>query len=139
MNNYRRQVQYYETDMMGITHHSNYIRWMEEARMDYLEQIGFPFTRLEKDGITSPVRSVNCSYKSPTRFADIVEIKVTVKSFNGVLLILGYEMYLSGKTVCTAESEHVFLNRDMRIVRMNRDYTDFYNRLSALVEEDSHA
>ena len=45
---YIRKVQYHETDKMGITHHSNYIRWMEEARVNYLEQIGWPYDRLER-------------------------------------------------------------------------------------------
>ena len=33
MEPYLHKVQYYETDKMGIAHHSNYIRWMEEARL----------------------------------------------------------------------------------------------------------
>ena len=48
---YRHKVQYYETDKMGITHHSNYIRWMEEARIDFLAQIGWNYERLEVMGI----------------------------------------------------------------------------------------
>ena len=37
---YEHKAQYYETDKMGIIHHSNYIRWFEEARIDYMEQAG---------------------------------------------------------------------------------------------------
>ena len=43
MKAYQHKVQYYETDKMGITHHSNYIRWMEEARIDFLEQLGWNY------------------------------------------------------------------------------------------------
>lgn len=43
MEPYLHKVQYYETDKMGIAHHSNYIRWMEEARVDFLEKIGWGF------------------------------------------------------------------------------------------------
>ena len=50
MNAYRHTVQYYETDRMGIVHHSNYIRWMEEARVDYLAQLGWGLERLEAMG-----------------------------------------------------------------------------------------
>ena len=39
---YSRRVYYYETDKMGIVHHSNYIRWFEEARVDLIEQAGLP-------------------------------------------------------------------------------------------------
>ena len=41
MEPYQHTVQYYETDKMGIVHHSNYIRWMEEARVAYLAQLGW--------------------------------------------------------------------------------------------------
>ena len=51
---YRHIVQYYETDKMGITHHSNYIRWMEEARIDFLSQIGWSYAKLEEEGIIFP-------------------------------------------------------------------------------------
>ena len=72
MENYVHKVQYYETDRMGITHHSNYIRWMEEARVDYLDQIGFGYDRLEELGVMSPVIGINAEYKESTRFNDEV-------------------------------------------------------------------
>lgn len=50
MERYIHRVQYYETDRMGITHHSNDIRWMEEARIDFLEQIGWGYARMERAG-----------------------------------------------------------------------------------------
>ncbi|ANU45897.1 acyl-CoA thioester hydrolase [Enterocloster clostridioformis] len=37
---YEHHAQYYETDQMGCVHHSNYIRWMEEARVNLMEQMG---------------------------------------------------------------------------------------------------
>lgn len=40
---YVHQAQYYETDQMGIIHHSNYIRWMEEARIAYMDEVDFPY------------------------------------------------------------------------------------------------
>lgn len=57
---YIHTVQYYETDKMGITHHSNYIRWMEEARIDFLAQMGWDYVKLESLGIVSPVTAVEC-------------------------------------------------------------------------------
>ena len=61
---YEHTAQYYETDQMGIIHHSNYIRWMEEARMDLMDQMGFSYKAMEEMEIISPVLSVNCEYKS---------------------------------------------------------------------------
>ena len=46
--NYQHKIQYYETDKMGITHHSNYIRWMEEARIDLMNQVGLSYKKMEE-------------------------------------------------------------------------------------------
>ena len=92
MTPYIHKVQYYETDKMGITHHSNYIRWMEEARVAYLEQIGWSYDKLEQAGIISPVLSVDCKYKESTTFPDEIEINVVLQSFGPVRMTLSYEM-----------------------------------------------
>ena len=62
------KVQYYETDQMGVVHHSNYIRWFEEARAEWMEAVGLPYARLEAEGIASPVLSVACAYRRPVRY-----------------------------------------------------------------------
>lgn len=127
---YRHTVQYYETDKMGITHHSNYIRWMEEARIDFLSQLGWSFAKLEEEGIISPVVSVECKYIQPTTFSDTVDIEVIVREFKGVKLKLKYIMRnTDGKTVCEAGSEHCFLNKKGLPVRLNKEYPLFYNAL----------
>ena len=130
MGPYTHKVQYYETDMMGITHHSNYIRWMEEARIDFMDQMGFPYSRMESEGIMSPVRSLSCSYKRPTRFGDTVSIDVSVESFSGARLTLLYVMTdQDGRTVCEASSEHAFMNKEGRIVRLNKEQPEFCETL----------
>lgn len=132
---YMHTVQYYETDRMGITHHSNYIRWMEEARVDFLSQIGWDYARLEEMGIISPVINVNCDYKKTTTFADKVSIKVSVKEFKGVKLFLSYEMKNEdGVVVCTATSSHAFLTKEGKPIRVQKEYPDFYKTLSELAE-----
>lgn len=135
MNIYHHKVQYYETDKMGITHHSNYIRWMEEARIDFLDRIGWSYARLEEMGIVSPVRAVSCQYKATTTFADVIAISVRVEEFNGVVLKLAYSMAnQKDKLVFEGHSEHCFLNRDGRILRMKREYPELHDTLHSLVE-----
>ena len=51
---YRHLVQYYETDQMGVVHHSNYIRWFEEARVFFMDQMGFGYDKMEKSGVIQP-------------------------------------------------------------------------------------
>ncbi len=137
METYIHQVKYYETDKMGITHHSNYIRWMEEARIDYLERLGWGYDKLEKMGIISPVLSVDCNYKQSTTFPDEVAISVFMQEFNGVRFKLAYEMRKQPEqtVVCTAVSEHAFLDRDFKPIRLKKEYPDFYKTMSAAVEK----
>ncbi|SFO49195.1 acyl-CoA thioester hydrolase [Pseudobutyrivibrio sp. JW11] len=129
-------VQYYETDKMGITHHSNYIRWMEEARVDFLNQIGWPFDKLETLGIVSPVLNVSCDYKLSTVFSEKIAIVVAVKEFKGVKLFLSYTMENEeGKVVCTGTTSHAFLNTQGRPIRMKQEYPEFYQCLMKMVED----
>lgn len=134
MTPYLRRVQYYETDMMGITHHANYIHWMEEARIDFMDQLGFPYAELEKRGIHSPVKSISCDYRHPCTFNDILSIKVSVEAFTGARLILRYEMKKSGtgELVCSAKSEHVFTDENGRILRLRRENPELSSRIESL-------
>ena len=137
MTDHIHTVQYYETDRMGITHHSNYIRWMEEARVAFLKEIGWEFQKLEDLGIVSPVLSVSCSYRKPTSFPDRISVHVSVKEFKGVKLFLTYEMKNeAGEIVCAAESAHAFLNAEGRPVRLHADLPEFYRTLLALAEKE---
>ena len=67
-NKYIHKVQNYETDQMGIVHHSNYIRWFEEARCDLLDYMGVGFADLEKQGIITGM--VHCRGTSKHCFID---------------------------------------------------------------------
>ncbi len=112
MSKYVHTVNYYETDKMGVTNHSNYIRFMEEARMHFLSGIGYPMQALEAAGFTSPVVSVSCEYKHPTTFADEIEIDVRVAAYTGVRLTLEYEMRnrADQTLVAVAKSVHCFVD-----------------------------
>ena len=106
MSRYIHKVHYYETDKMGITHHSNYIRFMEEARMNYLNETGFTMARLEAEGITSPVISVTCDYKYPSTYDDEIGIEVRLTQYTGVKFVLSYVMrnMKTGNVVAEATS-----------------------------------
>ena len=78
---YQHYVQYYETDKMGVTHHSNYIRFMEEARVVFFQNIGLDYFEFEKKGFISPVVGINnCRYKRPSTAGDTLDIEVAIKA-----------------------------------------------------------
>ena len=131
---YTHLVQYYETDKMGITHHSNYVRWMEEARVDYLKQIGWDYARLESEGIISPVVSINCKYKHSTTFSEKVVITVSIEEYTGIKLKLKYTMKNStGELVCEGNSEHCFVSKEGKILMIKKDFPKFHETLTSLI------
>ena len=138
MTPYVRLVQYYETDKMGVVHHSNYIRWLEEARIDYIQQSGLSYAAMEKAGIVTPVTDVTCKYLTSVEFGDTVEIYTRVKFFNGVRISYAYEIYrVSDRALAvTGESRHCFWEETRRIpVNLKKWYPDFYHwGLNALEE-----
>ena len=125
---YRHEVKYYECDRMGITHHSNYIRFMEEARVDWMDQLGFGFDRMEAEGVVSPVVSVECRYRQTTTFKDIVEITVRVAKSTPLKLVFDYTMSVGGKTVCTGSSTHCFFENG-RPVSLETRFPELYSRM----------
>ncbi len=134
---YTHKVQYYETDKMLVTHHSNYMRWMEEARVDFLDSIGWSYKKLEELGIISPVIALDGKYKKSTTFGDVVSIDVKIREFKGVKLKLVYEMTnQDGEAVFEGHSEHCFLNSKGRPIMIKTAYPGFYDAIMEKLAED---
>lgn len=133
---YVHKVAYYETDRMGIVHHSNYIRIMEEARLDFLSQIGFGYDEMERNGVISPVTAVSGRYKKTTTYPDEISVTVTVSEVSRAVLKLSYEMQVAGTVVFTGESEHCFLGADGRILNLKKSMPQFYEMLETLCPKE---
>ena len=139
MNPYKRKVQYYETDMMGIVHHANYIHWMEEARIDFMEQLGYSYAEMEEHNVFSPVKALTCEYMHPCTFNDVINITVSVAAFTGARLVLGYEGRKDDELIFTARSEHAFVDEKGRILRLKRVVPELSSKIELLCahNEDS--
>lgn len=136
---YIRKVHYHETDKMGVTHHTNYIKWMEEARIDFLDRIGWSYARLEREGILSSVIGVDCRYQHPTTFDDTVRIQVGVEEFKGVKLVIRYRMTneATGDLVLTGKTTHCFTSPAGRPVILKKQFPEFDGILRKLAEEEA--
>ena len=73
---YSRKAHYHETDQMGVIHHANYPKWMEEARVAFLDSLGVSYRAMEEAGVLSPVVSLAVEYKRPARFDDELEVRL---------------------------------------------------------------
>ena len=125
------QVQYYETDQMGIVHHSNYIRWFEEARLDFLEQAELPYDLLEQRGILIPVLEASAKYKMPVRFGEVVSIDLKLEQFNGLKGYFSYEVTeINSKRLCTTgRTGHCFLNEQRQLINLKKSEPKIYEKL----------
>lgn len=119
---YLRKINYYETDKMGIVHHSNYIRFLEEARCRWLEEKGISMELLEDKGYTIPTLEVNCKYKHPVTSGDIISIIPKISEYNGVKMTITYEVTNkeTGKVVIDANTKHCFTNRELRPINIKK-------------------
>ena len=138
-NEYIHRVHYHETDRMGITHHSNYIKWMEQARIEFLDAIGWSYARLEREGILSPVIGIECQYKRSTTFDDRIRIAISVAEFKGVKLVIGYTMVneATGETVLTGRSSHCFTTPAGKPIILKKQFPEFDAALRRMAEEDN--
>ena len=134
--NFERRINYYETDRMGVVHHSNYIRYLEEARCSWLDALGMPFSLLEENGITIPVLGVNVTYKHHVTFDDTIIINVFAKEYNGVRMTIGYNVTdkKTGNLVLTGETKHCFTSRELRPVNLKKYAPEFSKKFEALLD-----
>ncbi|MGN1480363.1 acyl-CoA thioesterase [Porcipelethomonas sp.] len=126
---YERDAHYYETDKMGIIHHSNYIRWFEEARVDFMQKAGYPYDVMESTGIMMPVLSAECSYKSSVRFGDTVLIYTAISQFNGFKMQLQYKVCdkKTGELRVYGSTSHCFTDMSMKPLRIKKTHPEIYD------------
>lgn len=108
-------VRYYETDQMGIVHHSNYIRYFECGRTDMLKKLGLPIEKIEETGVMLPVVSVECRYKVPARLGDTLRIISVIDRIPQAKLVIHNEIYNPvGQLVCEGDVVLGFIDSDTR-------------------------
>ena len=123
---YERKAYYHETDQMGVIHHSNYFRWLEEARVYFLDELGLSYKHMEEIGIISPVVSIAAEYKKPVKFDEIVVIYIRITKYTGIKLELEYEIRdkETNELMVSANSKHCFVKNES-VISLKREYPDF--------------
>lgn len=134
---YERPVYYYETDRMDCVHHSNYIRWFEEARIHFMKTCGFSYEGLEAGGIVSPVLRAEAEYKTMSRFGETVEIETGVESYTGTRITFFYTVrdQAAGILRCRGRTSHCFLNEAGRPVALKKANPAYDAAVRRVLEE----
>lgn len=87
------RVQYYETDQMGVVHHSNYIRYYESGRTEAIRQLGLSYKALEESGVFMPIIDVRSQYIRPAKYDEVLTIRTIVKEMPSARITFHYEIY----------------------------------------------
>lgn len=116
------EVRYSETDQMGVVYHSNYIIWFEVLRGEYLKERDINYSLLEKKGIFVPVLKVECNYKSPAKYGDIVTVSGEITEISRTRFKFQYEIKRkeTEELLVTGKTEHIFTNCDLKPINIKK-------------------
>ena len=106
------RVRYGETDAMGIAYYGTYPLYYETGRTELMRQLGFTYREMEDLGIFMPVISMNCRYRKPARYDDLLTIRTIVKKMPETRIMFDYEIYNEqGDLVNEGATTLVFIDR----------------------------
>ena len=106
------RVWYVDTDQMGIVHHSNYIKYYEEARSAFMRHLGVSYADMEASGVLMPILHVESDYKRPARYDDLLTVRIIIKNIPMARFVADYEIYNSkGELLNTGSTTLGFLNK----------------------------
>ena len=104
------RVHFYDTDLMGVVHHSNYIRWFETGRVEFLRTLGIDLNEMINDGILFPIVEVQAKYFEPAKFDDELELEIIPANLTKVKWEFEYKIRRAGEEKILVEgfSRNVF-------------------------------
>lgn len=108
-------VRYYETDQMGIVHHSNYIRYFECGRNAMLKDLNLPIEKMEEAGVMMPVVAVDCRYRTPARLGDTLKVVSKIENPPTAKVVIDSEIFnQNGDLVCSGSVTLGFIDSHSR-------------------------
>lgn len=122
----RDKVRFVETDMMGVVHHANYLRWFEMGRVAYLRSCGIALGELMEENIIFPITQVEVKYKNSCTFDDEFEVQTVMSAFNKAKMDFSYKVIRlrDGAVAVEGHTRNVFTDREGHIVRLSPKWFD---------------
>lgn len=127
----KKRVRFYETDGMSVVYHGNYLKWFEEARVEYMREGGVCLNDLLNEGIVFPVVEIHVKYLKSARYDDIVLVKTYLREADRAKLVFEYEVVreATGEILTTGKSVGTYTKAATgKIARMSPE------RLAKLIE-----
>ena len=118
---YRHRVAFFETDAMGVVHHSNYIRHLELVRVHWLDEHDQPYRIYAEQGLHYATTHVEIDYRRSTGFDDVIEIVAWLDWVRGASMRIDYELTCEGSCVATASTVHAMVDHNGRVRRIPKE------------------
>lgn len=121
---YKRRVKFYETDGMKVVHHANYLRYFEEARVEYLRAGHVDLTELMDEGIVFPILEVSVKYHQPAVYDDVLAIETRLTHVDRASLVFTYtaKRESTGEVLATGRTVNTYTHMDTgRIARLPKE------------------
>ncbi len=115
------RVAFHETDAMGIVHHSNYLRFCEDARVGWLETHDKSYPEWIGMGLHFAVTHAELDYRRPARFDDRLEVTTWLEWVRGASLAMAYTIVCRSQLLVTGRTEHASINDEGRVRRIPRE------------------
>jgi acyl-CoA thioester hydrolase len=130
----RHKVNFYDTDAMAVVHHSNYIRWFEIGRVEFLREAGITLNQLMDDGYVFPITEVSAKYVNSAKFDDELIIETTPEALTKAKMAFTYRILRASDDtlLVTGRTQNVFTSMETgKITRLPETY---YNKLKAMLD-----
>jgi acyl-CoA thioester hydrolase len=126
----RHRVPFYETDAMGIVHHSNYIRHMELARILWLDEHHRPYREYVAEGLHFATTRVEADYRKPAAYDDEIAIATWLEWVRGASLRMAYEIKRGVDTLVTGATEHAVIDLEGHLRRIPKEHREALAKLA---------
>jgi acyl-CoA thioester hydrolase len=112
------RVRYAEVDAMGYVHHAHYFVYFEMGRTELLRQNGIRYRDLEARGLHYVVARLECRYKAPARYDDLLTLTTRTERLSPVRVDHSYELHRDGELLTEGQSTLVCVGRDGRPIAL---------------------
>ncbi len=135
-------VRYAETDRMGVVYHANYLVWFDVARTEFLQELGFPYDKIEEQGYMAPVLEAHVNYGQSFTFGDTALIIVSITKLTPVKVKYSYKVYKEGddledKPMLTGYTMHCLVRSDtFKPVSQKKVMPTLFSMYQKLLEEE---
>ena len=111
----QKRIYYHDTDCGGVVYYANYLKYLEEARTEFLEERGIFIQELARQDTLFAVVRQEIDYKAPAFYADILEVRAKLANISPVKLEYAQEIKNQhGKIICVAKTVLACVDKNLK-------------------------